>query len=210
MSYNTSISAIGLNDEMRTAALPVIIFVGIEILIGFFGNLLILFIYFFRYRKCNFRYFVLCLVITDTLGTLITMPGELVSQTFWYIYPFPIFCRIKSFFNGFTIFSSALCLFVITVDRNRKVCRPLEWQIRPEIALRLCLLQWFNSFVFSLPIGFLSGTYTYQAHYKGEVINVTVCEKDEKLRFTKYPLIYTIAKEAILSFLMIFMFALML
>ena len=36
-------------------------------------------------------------------------------------------------------------------------------------------------------------------------MNVTVCEKDEHLRFTKYPLIYTISKETILSIVMISM-----
>ena len=206
MNSKNEILANELNDEMQSAVLPVSVFVGVEIVCGIFGNLLVLYVYFFRYHRCNFKYFVLCLAITDTLSTFITMPGELVTQTYWYIYPYPVFCRIKSFFNAFTIFNSAFCLFVISMDRYRKVCTPLEWQIRPTMASRLCFLQGFISIVFSFPVGFLSGTYTYQEHYKGEVINVTVCEKDEILRFTKYPLIYTIAKEAIISTLMVLMF----
>ena len=99
-------------------------------------------------------------------------------------------------------------LSVFSLSRStdtEKVCRPLEWQIRPTIALRLCLSQWVISFVLSVPIGFLSGTFSYQERYMGRSVNVTVCEKDENLRFTKYPLIYTISKEAILSIIMVFM-----
>ena len=37
-----------LNDEMKSSVMPVTTFVGFETVFGFFGNLLILYVFFFR------------------------------------------------------------------------------------------------------------------------------------------------------------------
>ena len=194
-----------LNDEMKSSTLPVTTFVGVEIVLGFFGNLIILFVFLFHYHKCNFRYFVLCLSFIDTTSTLTTMPGEMVTQTYWYIYPVPIICKIKSFFNVFTVCGSAFCLLIIAVDRFRKICRPLQWQINHSIALTLCFVQLGVSFIIALPVAFLWGTHSYQEHYKGHNITVTVCEKDEEFKSTDYHLVYTIITETIITCTMIAM-----
>ena len=170
--------------------------------------MLVLYVYLCRYHKCNFKYFVLCLAFVDILSCLTTLPGEIFTQTFWYNCPFPILCKVKSFFNAFTIFASAFCLLIIAVDRFRKVCRPLQWQIKPNVARILCGVNLCISFVLALPVGFLSGTYSYQEHYKGFNIKVTVCEKDKYLRYTIYPMLYTVGKEAIICIFNIIMFIL--
>ena len=82
-----------LNEEMKSTVMPVTVFVGLETVFGFFGNLMILYVFLFHYKKCNFRYFVLCLCFVDTTSTLTTMPGEIVTQTFWFVYPVPIVCK---------------------------------------------------------------------------------------------------------------------
>lgn len=92
-----------LNTELKDTLMPVTVFVGLETVFGFLGNLLILYVFLFHYHKCNFKYFVLCLAFVDITSTLTTMPGEIVTQTFWYVYPVPIVCKIKSFFNVFTV-----------------------------------------------------------------------------------------------------------
>ena len=197
-----------LNDKMTSSVLPVTIFVGIETVFGFCGNVLILYVFLFHYHRCNFKYFVLCLSFVDITSTMTTMPGEIVTQTFWYIYPVPTICKIKSFFNVFTVCGSAFTLLIIAVDRFRKVCRPLEWQIKPNMALVLCFVQLTLAFVIALPVAFYWGTQTNTEFYKGYNITVTVCEKDERYRFTDYPLAYTILTQTITSSVMITMFAL--
>lgn len=44
-----------LNGDYAAALLPVSIFIGIEIILGFFGNLFVLYVFVFRYHDCNFR-----------------------------------------------------------------------------------------------------------------------------------------------------------
>lgn len=94
-----------LNSEMQDAVLWVTVYVGIEAVLGFFGNLLVIYVFFFRYQVCNFRYFVLCLALIDFVSCVTTVPGEIITQTYWYIYPSRYLCKAKSFFNVFEAFS---------------------------------------------------------------------------------------------------------
>lgn len=197
-----------LNTELKDTLMPVTVFVGLETVFGFLGNLLILYVFLFHYHKCNFKYFVLCLAFVDITSTLTTMPGEIVTQTFWYVYPVPIVCKIKSFFNVFTVCGSAFCLLIISVDRFLKICRPLKWQIKPKVALILIFVQLTIAFVIALPVAFLWGTHSHQEQYKGYNITVHICEKDEKFECTKSPLIYAIFAESIVTIVMFAMFVL--
>lgn len=197
-----------LNEEMRSSVLPVTIIVGMETVFGFLGNLLILYVFLFHYHKCNFKYFVLCLSFIDTTSTLTTMPGEMVTQTFWYVYPVPLVCKIKSFFNVFTVCGSAFCLLIIAIDRYRKICRPLDWQIKPRLALGLCFVQLVFAFLLALPVAFLWGTHSYIEEHNDIKIKVTVCEKDADFKCTNYPMIYVTIVETITTIAMIVMFVL--
>ena len=197
-----------LNDEMRASVMPVTVFVGVETVFGFFGNMLILYVFLLHYHKCNFKYFVLCLAFVDFTSTLTTMPGEIVTQIFWYVYPVPIVCKIKSFFNVFTVCGSAFTLLVIAIDRFRKICRPLEWQITPKMALVLCFVQLAVAFVLALPVAFLWGVQFNTVTYNNQTINVTNCEKDEEFRYTDYPIVYTVVTETIMAISMMVMFVL--
>ena len=191
-----------LNEEMRLTVLPVTIFVGFEAVFGFFGNLLILYVFLLYYHKCNYKYFVLCLSFIDTTSTLTTIPGEIVTQTFWYVYPVTLVCKIKSFFNVFTVCGCAFALLIIAIDRYRKVCRPVAWQIKPRQAIILILVQLIISFFIALPVSFLWGTHSFIKEYDGRNITVTVCEIDAKFLNTDYPLKYTIVTETIVSITM--------
>ncbi|XP_052790304.1 probable G-protein coupled receptor 19 [Mya arenaria] len=194
-----------LNDEMRASVTAVSVFVGIEAVIGIFGNLLVLYVFLFRYRHCNFRYFVLCLACLDFTSTVTTMPGEIVTQQFWYTYPLPTVCKVKSFFNMFTVSGEALCLCVIAVDRHRKVCFPFGLQIRPRQALVLCFLIYASAFFIALPVAFLWGTHSDVVLYVGRNVTVTVCEKDMAYVNSNMPYNYTMSVEVILGTNMLIM-----
>lgn len=197
-----------LNDEMKSSVMPVTVIVGLETGFGFVGNLLIIYVFLLHYHKCNFKYFVLCLAFIDITSTMTTMPGEIVTQLFWYVYPVPRVCKIKSFFNVFTVSGSAFCLLIISIDRFLKICRPLKWQIKPKLALVLCFILLAVAFVFALPVAFLWGTHSYQEPYQGYNVTVTVCEKDANYMCTESPLVYTIFAETIITCVMLIMFVL--
>ncbi|KAH3788523.1 hypothetical protein DPMN_166668 [Dreissena polymorpha] len=113
------------------------------------------------------------------LGVLIAMPGEIVTLIFWYIYPpIPAFCKMKVFFNIFTVSGEAFCLFLIAVDRYRKIRAPHGWQISRRLAFALCVLIIVAAGIFSLPVPFLWGIRSFNDNTTN--VTVTVCEKDER------------------------------
>lgn len=179
-----------MNKEFTDKLLPVTVFVGIESVIGFIGNFLIVFVFAFYYQSCNYRTFNICLGLIDFTCTLTTMPGEIVTQRFWYNYPFPTVCKTKDFFNIFTVCAETLCLLVIAVDRFRKICNPLKWQITPTVAVRLCFFIIFLAAAIASPVSVFWGIRSYEKEYKNTTITVTLCEKDEKYERTVYPFGY--------------------
>lgn len=197
--YSENHLAEEINEEFMNAVMPVIVFVSLEIIFGFFGNVLVLYVYLFRYHRCNFRYFVLCLAIIDITSCLTTMPGELVNLIYWYIYPVREICKVKSFFNVFTACAEGLCLLVIAIDRYRKVCRPFWWQVTPNSAMCLCAVIYTTAFILASPYIFLWGTSTHYYKYKNITVTVTTCGKDSEFKNTVYPLTYSIVVEVIMS-----------
>jgi len=198
-----------LNEEMRTAVMPVSIFVGILIFFGFFGNSFVLYVFTKRYHDCNFRYFVLCLALLDFISTLTTMPGEILTQQFWYMYPnYTEICKVKSFFNVFTVSGEALCLLTIAVDRYLKVCRPFGRQIKPKRARVLCVVIYVVAFILSIPVTLMWGIQNAEKEFRGRTIKVRLCLKDEKYIDSPQPFAYVTSIESIVGLCLVLMFVL--
>ncbi|XP_045188136.2 type-1 angiotensin II receptor-like [Mercenaria mercenaria] len=195
-----------LNDEFTQAILPVTIIVGIEVVFGFVGNLLVIYVFLFHYRVCTFRYFVLCLAFIDITCCITTMSGEVVTQLYWYVYPVRELCKIKSFFNVFTVTAEALCLVTIALDRYRKVCRPFGWQLKPRVAIYLCVIYYIIALCVALPTPFFWGLHSETKIYRNTSITVILCEKDEAFMQTDYPMGYISSVGAIISVLLVLMF----
>ncbi|KAH3832912.1 hypothetical protein DPMN_106208 [Dreissena polymorpha] len=167
-----------LNEDMLPKIIWVLVFTGLEIIVGLIGNVLVILVFAFRYHKCSFRYFVICVAFLDLLSVLTTLPGEMITQIYWYVFP-PIetFCKFKSFCNIFTVCGEAFCLLIIAVDRYRKVCRPHGWQIHARNALLSCLGTILISGLISIPGSMVGGIRTYQDNELN--VSITACEKDE-------------------------------
>lgn len=189
--FKASITTIyALNEDLFLTVLPVTIFIGVEAITGFIGNILILFVYAKWYVPCNFRYFVLSLAVYDLTSCLTTLPGEIFSQLNWYDYQYGWICKIKSFFNVFTAWGSAFTLLLLAFDRYRKICRPLAWQIQPSFALKLCVSGIILASFVSIPIIILWGKQTYPYVINGRTLNVSICEKSGQYADGIYPFVY--------------------
>ncbi|KAL4231541.1 hypothetical protein ACF0H5_009122 [Mactra antiquata] len=199
-----------MNAEFRNAVLPVTIFVGIEVLLAFFGNLAVIYVFSRLYHDCTYRYFVLCLATVDFISSLTTMPGEMVTQLYWYKYPIPEVCKAKSFFNVFTVTGEALCLMAIAADRFLKVCRPLGRQIPLKCAKYTCGVIYLCACICAIPVAIYWGIHSHPQFYatKNTTIIVTVCEKDAKYEKTNHPFQYSVSLDVILSISLAFMLVL--
>lgn len=191
-----------LNDDMTGTLMPVIVFMGVETTFAFFGNLLVLYIFTFHYHNCNFRYFVLCLSLIDFTSSLTALPGEIVVALNWYMFPSDIYCKIKTFFNMYLVTSEALCLLTIAVDRYRKVCEPLGWQITLVMAKWLCIMDLLGGFFLSLPAAIYPANREKMKTYMNNTIPVTVCSIDKKYLSTPSLMAYDICNQTIMCILL--------
>lgn len=195
-----------LSEKFAKTVLPVTVIVGIETVLGFFGNVLVIYVFLRHYRVCTFKYFALCLAFIDVTCCITTMSGEMVTQLYWYKYPERVVCKIKSFFNVFTVIAEALCLLTIALDRYRKVCRPFSWQIKPRVAKYLCGIHFIVAFILALPVAFLWGVRSATHVYKNVTLTVTLCEKDAEFETTEYPIGYISTVCGIVHILLIIIF----
>ncbi|KAK3611094.1 hypothetical protein CHS0354_000101 [Potamilus streckersoni] len=180
-----------LNSDFAKVVLPVTVLDGILACVGFIGNVLVLYVFSFKYHKCNYKYFVLFLALIDLTSCLTSIPGEMFTQRFWYTYPVPEICKAKSFFNVFTVGASALCLLLIAIDRYRKVCKRSGWQIRPKMAIFLCICSLVLAGIVAVPVSIYFGVQHYSVKYENVMVNVTSCDTDDSFKNTEYPLIYS-------------------
>ncbi|XP_045191291.2 uncharacterized protein LOC123548120 [Mercenaria mercenaria] len=190
MYRNISLLKDDLNHNMTMTVLPVTIFIGVEAVFGLFGNILILLIYSKRYNQSNFRSIVLSLAIVDLTSCCTTLPGEIFSQMNWYDFEYGWICKVKSYFNIFTAWSSASILLILAFDRHRKICRPLAWQIHPSLAWQMCGVSFILSAFVSIPVTIFWGKQTYIYEIDGYNLTVSVCEKSDQYADGIYPLVY--------------------
>ncbi|KAH3857293.1 uncharacterized protein LOC127872575 [Dreissena polymorpha] len=180
------------NHEFTINALPVIVFMAMMSTLGVLGNIVVINVYSRKYPTCNFKYFVLILAIIDLFSCALLMPLEIMTLVYWYVFPFRWLCKLKSFFNAYTVTSSASSLLLISMDRYRKVCKPHSKQIMPRMALKLTLVVLGLSLVPAISDAVWWGTHTFQTEYMGQNIVVKVCEKDDKYKDTIWPTLHTL------------------
>lgn len=178
---------------MMETVLPVTVYIGVEAVIGFFGNIMILLVYSLHYEKSNFRIFVLFMAMVDLTSCMTILPLEMFSQMNWYTYQHGWMCSIKTFINVYTAWASASILLLLAYDRNRKICRPLRQQILPSKAMKLCIGSLVLSLSIAAPVLPLWGEQTYVLDVNGMNLTVSVCEKSNQFKDTIYPFAYILS-----------------
>ena len=140
------------NDELVPLLIPNNVFLGLYILIGIFGNSLVLFVYIFRMKSGkDDRYFIPSLAAMDLFACVIGSSYALSLNLLPVAFSGDFVCKFLWFMSQFTTVSSSLLLLVIAVHRYMKVCKPLKpkWSLhRKRLAVVLTVT---TSFIASLP-----------------------------------------------------------
>ena len=170
-----------LSQKFADSLLPVTVFFGILAGFGIISNAYVFYVYKYNYSRCNFRTFVLCLALIDFLSCLLVFPSEMYGHRIWFSYPHSAdwFCKVKTLLSGAAVFTSSFVLLLISIDRFRKVCRPLGKQIKVKTALRLCLMIFGIGCIIVIPCPILFGIETTNITYEGEHFKITSCMKDD-------------------------------
>ncbi|XP_052766389.1 muscarinic acetylcholine receptor M4-like [Mya arenaria] len=137
-----------MNLQQFQFQLPAIIYTIILMVIGTPGNIIVLYVYFFKWRKSTSRMFILFLTSLDLFNCVTTLPMEIFIMRYSVMLDRPWLCKISRFSTYTMNSSSAAILVAIAVDRYRRICRPHGPQFSAKaskyisiccIVLALCL-----------------------------------------------------------------------
>ncbi|XP_052076263.1 cholecystokinin receptor type A-like [Mytilus californianus] len=179
-----------LNDDEAALLLPVIVYVFILMSVGIVGNLIVLYIYKFRFRRSSSRAFILCLAILDLITCLFGMPFHVIDMNFPFLFVWDVPCKVLYFLLSSTIHASTFILVLISIERYRKICLPFEKQISDIGTKAICTGCIIVAFVLSTPVLFLYGVTSFDTG----VSNITgyECYISNDYSDSIFPLIYDI------------------
>ncbi|XP_046375962.2 cholecystokinin receptor-like [Haliotis rufescens] len=177
-----------LDDSMFPLRIPAVVYLGILMVLGIFGNILVLIVYLKKFKPSPTRVFVVCLAVFDLMTCVISIPGEILDMRYSHTFDYPVVCRMIRFNNTFSVVSSGFTLIAVAIDRYRKICRPLNKQITIRVARMMVGIAVSVSLVLTIPTVIVNGRKTVKTDK--EEITGFECSFDDGWRGTLFPVVY--------------------
>ena len=179
-----------LNAEKAFEATGGICFVSGLMVFGVVGNMHVLVVFARKIRSSNHKTFICCLGVIDMIACTLSMPSNIIDLTHPLTFYYSVVCKIVRTINYFMCISSALILVIVTLDRYRKLCHPMGWQLTNRMAKRVCCLTILFSFGCSLPAFFIFGHRTVETGYQN--LTGVQCSTNDDYIATNFPTIYNV------------------
>ena len=176
-----------INSQEIERLVPLIIYLVLISVTGIFGNGLVCHIYRTKYRHSNSKYFILCLSAIDLFSCALVMPFEIWMILKQYNFEGTWLCKSLRFFNTLPTVASGFMLLAIAMDRYRKVCRPLRWQIKEKQTRWICLGTILCGVIFSCPALIVYGRKTFFVSKYN--LNATECSVADDMSSSIIPFI---------------------
>ena len=189
-NHSTSVTLAELNSEEVSKNIGGIIFVSFLMITGLLGNLHVM-VVFGKMKPSNHRTFICFLCLVDLISCCIGMPFVLVDLTHPLTFYMIAACKILRTVNYFMGLSSIFLMLVITIDRYRKVCHPLSWQLSGKMVKIACATVVFVAIGLSWPALILFGHTTVELGY-GNITGVR-CSTDDKYADSSYQTYFNVA-----------------
>lgn len=180
-----------LNKEEVIRLIPMFIFLSLIAVIGIPGNGLVCYIYWFKYNMSSSRWFIFFLALVDIIVCGINVPSEITTSLHQYNFTNSAVCKLTICFNLWVLVTLGFIVLVLSVDRYRKVCKPLGWQINVKKAKILSAATTVLGFLLSIPIWWIYGINQYELTEYG--VNASVCsfnQSSTKSYFAFYYLMF--------------------
>lgn len=205
---NSEVTLEELNDYAMSRNLGGLIFVGLLMFFGLFGNIIVIIIYSCKVKASNnYTVYILCLGVLDLTNCCLTMPFIIVYLMYPLKFPSPELCKAGHFVAYWIGIGSPFLLVLIAADRYRRICQPFRKQLSERNARICCGIALLASLVFALPSPFLYGS---EAVDTG-ILNITGvrCFQDENkdletLQKSYYMLLSTLSTIVSVSLLILY------
>ncbi|KAH3698405.1 hypothetical protein DPMN_085925 [Dreissena polymorpha] len=190
MSGTNSSEQILLEEVSRNEVLrqvPLLVYLLIICISGTIGNILVFYVYRKKYGRSNCRTFVLCLSLISLIACAVVVPFECLALLREFNFQRAWVCKANVFLNTWPTLTSGLLLLCIAIDRYRKVCRPLLWQISQKESIIMCVcsagiglaISWISPVIYGIQ----------RSHNVQYNVTVSQCVETEAMRKTAFPLI---------------------
>ena len=149
--FGVNVTLEELNDALVELHIPVIVFICILMVIGVFGNILVLWIYTKKYHPSTHRCFILCLAWIDMVACAIGMPLLIVSMFYPYMFPSELACKVLRCLHVFLVVASAFVVLAIAIERHRRICFPFSREMTLKKIKIMCGVASFLGFLVAIP-----------------------------------------------------------
>ncbi|KAL3873266.1 hypothetical protein ACJMK2_036403 [Sinanodonta woodiana] len=112
-----------LNERKSMMMAPVISYVAILMSVGFIGNSLVLYVYWFKTSRKAERTFIMTLAILDIINCLLVMPFEMFDLTHQYTFDSVSTCKTMRVLEYSVILASGFVLVSVSFDRYFNICK---------------------------------------------------------------------------------------
>ncbi|XP_067666008.1 G-protein coupled receptor 84-like [Haliotis asinina] len=176
------------SDGVALQLAPVALFLGILMLVGFFGNLMVCYIYTIRLRAVSSRLFLVALAVLDLIMCSFCIPVEIVSIRYMYKFNYNWFCKSFGTLLLYCSLASGSILVAIAADRYKLICKPFGKQMTQRETWRAIFLCLLATVIASAPSWITQGTRTVPVPNSN--ISGYTCATSDDVINTPYPLAY--------------------
>ncbi|XP_046577841.1 G-protein coupled receptor 84-like [Haliotis rubra] len=178
------------SDRVALQLTPVALFLGILMLVGFFGNLMACYIYTVRLKAVSSRLFLVALAVLDLIMCSLCIPVEIVSIRYIYLFNHNWLCKCFGTLLLYCSVASGSILVAIAVDRYKLICKPFGKQMTLRKTRRTIYLCLFATGIASVQSGITIGTRTVPVPNSN--ISGYTCATSDDMINTYYPLVYNV------------------
>lgn len=174
------------NNEVLKYKLPAIIYTIVMMSLGLPGNMLVFYVYFFKWRRSTSRMFILFLAALDMVNCATTFPIEIIVMRYSLKLDHPFLCKVARYSTYVLNSSSALILLGIAIDRFKRICKPYQGTFSEKQSKYICIVSIVCSLCMPWPALVLYGT------REVDLGNATgyACLLQNKFDSTPYPMIF--------------------
>lgn len=168
------------------------------------GNSAVLHIFRTKYKKSNYRFFVLLLALFDMgTGIVFGVKEQFRLQRVYYGGT-SVSCQILNYVGHSVGIGTIFTVLFIAVERYKKICTPFQTQFTIAQSVRFCVFSITISAILNIPTIFIFG----KREIKIENINASRCCVLKRLDGTIFPILYfgslnTVSLSVVISIIVI-------
>ena len=177
------------NERLYHINLPTVVFYIIAIIVGIFGNSLVIYVFRFRFKRTTANIFIVCLSTFDIITCFMLIFEVFDKRLPMYSGNYPAICKLVRCVEVFANGGASVILVGIAFDRYYKICKPFK-RLSMTRVRNLIITTVFVMVLASWPMLLFHGSETVDTSHMG--ISGKDCADDDNFKGSIYPGIYFI------------------